>query len=55
VLQALHKVANLGRSVVCTIHQPSTELFFHFDDLLLLQVGFSFLCLFCTVRSLTVA
>ncbi len=38
VVQALRKVASLGRSVVCTIHQPSAELFFHFDDLLLLQV-----------------
>ncbi len=38
MVQALRKVASLGRSVVCTIHQPSAELFFHFDDLLLLQV-----------------
>jgi hypothetical protein len=40
VVQALRKVASLGRAVVCTIHQPSAELFFHFDDLLLLQVHF---------------
>ena len=39
VVHALHKVASLGRSVVCTIHQPSAELFFNFDDLLLLKSG----------------
>jgi hypothetical protein len=39
VVQTLRKIASLGRSIVCTIHQPSAELFFHFDDLLLLKSG----------------
>ena len=38
-MTALRKIASLGRSIVCTIHQPSAELFFHFDDLLLLKAG----------------
>ena len=34
---ALRKAA--GRTVVCTIHQPSEEIFGMFDRLLLLQRG----------------
>jgi len=33
------QVARAGRAVVCTIHQPSAEVFQHFDRLLLLQSG----------------
>ncbi|RAW22853.1 hypothetical protein PC110_g20710, partial [Phytophthora cactorum] len=35
----VRKVANTGRTVVCTIHQPSTEVFSVFDSLLLLKRG----------------
>ena len=33
------QIANNGCAVVCTIHQPSAEVFETFDYLLLLQVG----------------
>ena len=33
------QVASTGRAVICTIHQPSSETFFQFDRLLLLQPG----------------
>ncbi|KAI9913262.1 hypothetical protein PsorP6_005841 [Peronosclerospora sorghi] len=39
VMDGVRKVANAGRTVICTIHQPSTEVFLLFDSLLLLQRG----------------
>ncbi len=39
VLRVIRKIARRGRSVVCTIHQPSAELFQMFDRLLLLKSG----------------
>lgn len=39
VVRVIRQVARTGRSVVCTIHQPSTEVFQLFDRLLLLQSG----------------
>ena len=39
VMRAIKNVANSGRTIICTVHQPSAELFFMFDDLLLLQRG----------------
>jgi len=39
VIRAIRNVANLGCAVICTIHQPSVEIFNAFDELLLLQRG----------------
>lgn len=39
VMRVLLKVARSGRTVVATIHQPSTVIFNFFDDLLLLKRG----------------
>ncbi|KAF1334207.1 Atp-binding protein, partial [Globisporangium splendens] len=39
IMEGVRKVANSGRTVVCTIHQPSSEVFFLFDQLLLLKRG----------------
>ncbi|KDO35389.1 hypothetical protein SPRG_00239 [Saprolegnia parasitica CBS 223.65] len=39
VMESVRHVASTGRTVVCTIHQPSTEVFALFDALLLLQRG----------------
>lgn len=40
VMKALRVIASSGRAVICTIHQPSAELFYMFDQMLLLQVRF---------------
>ncbi|KAK1930311.1 ABC transporter G family member 31 [Phytophthora citrophthora] len=39
IMDGVRKVANSGRTIVCTIHQPSKEVFFLFDSLLLLKRG----------------
>lgn len=39
VMRAIRNIADSGRTVVTTIHQPSGELFLQMDDLLLLQKG----------------
>jgi len=39
VMKTVRRVVDTGRTVICTIHQPSTEIFEMFDDLLLLQKG----------------
>ncbi|GMF24125.1 unnamed protein product [Phytophthora lilii] len=39
IMDGVRKVANTGRTVVCTIHQPSSEVFQVFDSLLLLKRG----------------
>ncbi|KAL8002462.1 putative pleiotropic drug resistance protein PDR/CDR [Plasmopara halstedii] len=39
IMDGVRKVANTGRTVICTIHQPSTEVFNVFDCLLLLKRG----------------
>ena len=37
VVRVLRRIASQGRSIVCTIHQPSASLFYDFDALLLLK------------------
>jgi ABC-type multidrug transport system ATPase subunit/ABC-type multidrug transport system permease subunit len=39
VMRVVRNIVNTGRTVITTIHQPSAELFFLMDDLLLLQRG----------------
>lgn len=39
VANALRKIADTGTCVICTLHQPSTEVFSMFDQLLLLKRG----------------
>eukprot|EP00804_Cyclotella_cryptica_P005988 CCRYP_000244-RD/>CCRYP_000244-RD protein AED:0.08 eAED:0.08 QI:148/1/1/1/0.86/0.87/16/1290/1209 len=39
VMNALRKIVSTGRTVVATIHQPSSTVFDMFDDLLLLKKG----------------
>ncbi|WFD34808.1 hypothetical protein MCUN1_001652 [Malassezia cuniculi] len=39
IIKFLKKLANNGQAILCTIHQPSGELFNQFDRLLLLQKG----------------
>jgi ABC-type multidrug transport system ATPase subunit/ABC-type multidrug transport system permease subunit len=39
VMKSIQKVARSGRTVICTIHQPSIAVFSMFDDLLLMRRG----------------
>jgi ABC-type multidrug transport system ATPase subunit len=39
VILSLQRLARMGRTVVATIHQPSTEIFNLFDDLLIMSRG----------------
>lgn len=39
VIRSIKRVAASGRSIVCTIHQPSQLIFNAFDSLLLLKTG----------------
>lgn len=39
ICKLLRKLADNGQAVLCTIHQPSSELFQNFDSLLLLNKG----------------
>lgn len=39
VMRTVRNTVNTGRTVVCTIHQPSIHIFDAFDELLLLKRG----------------
>ncbi|XP_050220408.1 pleiotropic drug resistance protein 3-like [Mercurialis annua] len=39
VMRAVKNVVETGRTVVCTIHQPSIDIFEAFDELVLLKIG----------------
>ena len=39
VMRVVRRIARSGRAVICTIHQPSAELFYLFDRLVLLASG----------------
>jgi ABC-type multidrug transport system ATPase subunit len=39
IFQALKNIASKGKTVICTIHQPSSELFSMFDRVLLMAEG----------------
>ena len=39
VMEGIQRIAKTGRTVLCTIHQPSADVFFFFDRLLLLKTG----------------
>ncbi|KAF2262008.1 hypothetical protein CC78DRAFT_330158 [Lojkania enalia] len=39
IVRFLRKLADSGQAILCTIHQPSSVLFEHFDQLLLLKSG----------------
>lgn len=39
IMTGVRKVADSGRTVICTIHQPSSDVFSLFDSLLLLKRG----------------
>ena len=38
-MRVVKKIALTGRTVLCTIHQPSSDVFFYFDSMLLLRSG----------------
>eukprot|EP00026_Physarum_polycephalum_P000679 Phypoly_transcript_00680.p1 GENE.Phypoly_transcript_00680~~Phypoly_transcript_00680.p1 ORF type:complete len:1306 (+),score=176.26 Phypoly_transcript_00680:244-4161(+) len=39
VMDVVRRIAQTGRAVICTIHQPSSSIFSYFDHLLLLRKG----------------
>ncbi|XP_043687310.1 pleiotropic drug resistance protein 3-like [Telopea speciosissima] len=39
VMRAVKNVVGMGRTVVCTIHQPSIDIFESFDELVLMKTG----------------
>ncbi|XP_047340987.1 ABC transporter G family member 35-like [Impatiens glandulifera] len=39
VMRAVRNTVDTGRTVVCTIHQPSIDIFEAFDELLLMKIG----------------
>ncbi|XP_059437196.1 pleiotropic drug resistance protein 3-like [Corylus avellana] len=39
VMRAVKNVVDTGRTIVCTVHQPSIDIFESFDELILLKAG----------------
>jgi ATP-binding cassette subfamily G (WHITE) protein 2 (SNQ2) len=39
LMKVLRRVAESGRTIICSIHQPSSEVFGMFDQVLVLQGG----------------
>ena len=39
VMRVVRAIGDNNRTIVCTIHQPSAEIFLNFDELLLLKRG----------------
>ena len=39
VMRTVRNIVDTGRTIVCTIHQPSIDIFESFDELLLLKRG----------------
>lgn len=39
VMEAMKNLANQGKCIICTIHQPSSDIFQEFDKLCLLAEG----------------
>lgn len=54
VVKFLRKLADLGQSVLVTVHQPSAALFAEFDTLLLLKAGGKVDLVQCFLRLLAV-
>lgn len=39
IVETMKNLANQGRTIICTIHQPSSEIFEKFDTLYLMAEG----------------
>ncbi|XP_038702840.1 pleiotropic drug resistance protein 3-like [Tripterygium wilfordii] len=39
VMRAIKNIADIGRTIACTIHQPSIDIFESFDELILIKPG----------------
>jgi ABC-type multidrug transport system ATPase subunit len=42
VMRTVRNIVNTGRTIVCTIHQPSIDIFESFDEVFSLGEGISF-------------
>lgn len=39
IVDSMKELANRGKTIICTIHQPSSEIFVRFDRLFLMAEG----------------
>ena len=39
IIDCMKDLANKGKTIICTIHQPSSEIFERFDNLFLMSEG----------------